>query len=122
MIFENRNYLKTSMLKDGDVLVFESEGEWLVSKFKNEKTGEPNNDFYVKADLKGVTYDFKVNGTNRKILISLYGKDSKDWMGNLLKVTIVKTMVGGKMFDTPVLEPVDSKKKAKDPKEVEYQP
>lgn len=105
MILDNKkNYVKTTDVLGGEIITFKSEGEWVESKRFTYNDGSPKKDFIIKVEINGEEKDMRLNQTNRDILINVYGKETKEWIGQTATITKVKVVVAGKMIDMIVLE------------------
>jgi len=98
------NYLKTAEVKDGDVITFKNDGEWIENTRYNYPDGNPKVDFVIKVELNGEEKSMRLNKTNRDIVISAYGNDTGKWIDKTAKITKEKCLVAGKKMDCIILE------------------
>ena len=103
---EGGKYLKTAEVISGDTITFKTEGEWVENTKYTYPDGNPKNDFIVKVDYKGQELSMRINQTNRNVMIAEFGRDTANWVDKTMTLTKVKALVGGKMMDILVLEPI----------------
>lgn len=103
IINEKRRFIKSTEVKQGQVLTFKNEGEWIESTKYTYTDGRPKKQLVFKVDVDGQEYDFTVNATNMKAVIELYGRDTAKWVGQRLMVNLVKALVSGELKDCIVL-------------------
>jgi len=101
-----RNFLRVDDVKNGDVITFLNEGEWLESKKYTYSDGTPRKDFVIKVSISGTEKDMRLNATNRSNLISAFGNDTANWVGKSASLEKTKVMVGGKMMETIIVKPI----------------
>ena len=102
-ILGSGNYLKTADVKNGEIITFKNEGEWIESAKWKYDDGTPRNDFTIKVDWKGAEKLMRLNKGNRDTLIEEYGNNTAEWIGKSATITVEKVMVAGKKMDTIVL-------------------
>ena len=103
---DGKKYLKKDNVKEGDVVTFKSDGEWVESgKFKNQD-GSPKKQFLIKIEWNGQGYDMALNGMNRKTMISAFSDETSEWIGKQAKIEFVKVMVSGEMKEIILLAPI----------------
>lgn len=86
-----RNWLKPGEhVKDGDVVVIETEGEADVSPQFGERT-------VIKLKCGDESYDWSINQTSINNLIDSYGDDSAGWVGKKAKAFVIKQRVSQKL-------------------------
>jgi hypothetical protein len=115
---ENKNYLKTANVKNGDVITFQSEGEWIESRKFTNKDGSPKSQFIIKVGLNGTQFDMSLNGMNRKALINAFGDETSGWNGRKASINVVKSLVSGEMKDVIVLTPMNGE--VKKPEDIDW--
>lgn len=98
------NYVKTAEVKNGDVITFKTEGEWIENTKYTYPDGNAKVDFVIKVELNGEEKSMRLNKTNRDIVISAYGNDTSKWIGKNAKITKEKMLVAGKKMDCIILE------------------
>jgi hypothetical protein len=119
-VLSGGSWLRAELVKKGDILTFEDDGEWLESTFAypnlkqdgtpHPKAGQPKQDLVFKVAVGSSTYDFRMNTTNQRTLSDAWGRDTADWVGNKAVIDICKVNVGGKMHDSIVLTPASKDK------------
>ena len=110
-----KNWLKSEDVKQGDIITFLSEGEWVASAKYTYADGTPRKDFLLKVKHGEVDKDMRLNATNKKILIKAFGDETKEWIGKTAKLAIADIMVSGKLMKTIIISPVGGK-------DVSYEP
>ena len=85
---QSGNYLKPDDVKDGDLVTFKTEGEWIESRKYTYPDGNPRSDFVITVDYKGEERSLRVNKVSRDELIPAYGNDTTLWVGKQAKITI----------------------------------
>lgn len=101
-------YLKSEMVKDGDLIKFKDAG---VTGEKDNpfKPGEKKPFFEITVELSdGQTKTCGVNFTSQKELVKVLGKNTEDWVGKVAKIQKIKQNVGGKIKDVVYIVPVDT--------------
>lgn len=85
-------------LRNGQKCVIVSEATPVVSKFKDEKTGEPLMQDTAKVHFEGQKEPVNCNLNKPTInaLIAAFGTESLDWMNQPLTVELEKVRIGGK--------------------------
>lgn len=103
-------YVKPSEVKDGDALVIIDSGRVEESaKFKNpDGTTKKEYRFQVK-DGFGEEKTVTMNKASRDNLVRAYGSDTSNWVGKVVTISLVNTMIAGQMKKVLVLEPVVDK-------------
>ncbi len=101
---DKRNFVKTADVRDGDIITFKSEGEWMQNRRFTYDDGTPKKDFMIKVEINGEEKDMRLSQMNRDILKNAYGNDTALWIGQTARITKVKAAVAGKMMDMIVLE------------------
>ena len=106
---EGGKYLKTAEVNTGEFLEFLSEGEWIENTRYKYPDGNPRVDFIVKIKHNEEEKSFRVNKTNRDILIQAWGVETQDWVGKKAKIEIETVLAGGKRMKTILLHPENLK-------------
>jgi hypothetical protein len=104
MILGSGNFLKTAEANNGDIITFKDEGEWVENTKYTYPDGNPKVDFVIKVEINGDDKSMRLNKTNREIVISAYGKDTKKWIGKTAKITKEKMLIAGKKQDCIMLD------------------
>ena len=102
-------YLKSDMVKDGDLIKFIDAGQ-MVTRDNKFKPGEKKTSFEITIETEG-TKDKKtatVNFTSQKELAKVYGSDTEEWVGKIAKISKIKQNVGGVIKDVVYILPVDA--------------
>jgi hypothetical protein len=99
---EHEPYLKPYMVIEGDRIQILDEGEFVSP----EDTGFRLPVFQVTIKIPdGSTKQWSMNKTTRNRCASIWGDDSKDWIGHWLRIDKSKQMVQGTrrdvLFGTP---------------------
>lgn len=102
---EGGNYLKTADTKQGDVIKFLNEGVWAENSKYTYPDGNPRMDFIMRVEHGGAEKKFRVNKTNRDLLVEAWGNDTADWINKTAKVELIKSMIAGKLQNMIVLHP-----------------
>ncbi len=102
----SKNWLKTENIKSGDLITILNEGEVIPSARFTYESGEPRKDFVIKIKHNDQECDFRVNATNKKILIKAFGNDTAQWVNKQCKVDSAPIMVSGKMLKTIMISPI----------------
>jgi hypothetical protein len=76
------------------------------SRFKN-KDGDPKTENVAKVRLQGdeQTYNIRLNWATVFGLVDAFGKESKEWIGKVLTVKVVRALVGDTMRNIVYLIP-----------------
>lgn len=104
-----KNWFKTENVKQGDLITFLDEGQFVPSAKYTYENGEPRKDFILKVKHNDQECDMRLNATNKKVLIKSFGDDTADWVGKSCKVDTAPIMVSGKMMKTIILSPIGGK-------------
>lgn len=107
---KSSNYLKSKMLKDGDVLTIQSEGEWITSTQFKYADGNFQKNFCVKVDFGKDQYDLKLNKMNREALSKVWGYETSSWVGKKVSVKLLDALVGANMQKIIMLSPAGQQK------------
>lgn len=86
--------------KDGDLLTVLSEGDEIEGKYGMQLV------FRVKYPNDGEG-NLAFNATSRNKLIDAYGDETKKWIGQKVKVWVVKSMIQGKLVNVVYLTSPD---------------
>ena len=105
-----KNYLKSEDVKQGDLITFLNEGEWVASAKYTYADGTPRKDFLLKVKHGESEKDMRLNATNKKLMIKAFGEETKDWIGKTANLTTADIMVSGKLMKTIMISPVGGKK------------
>jgi len=98
------NFVKTAEVKNGDTIIFKTEGEWIENTKYTYPDGTPRVDFVIKVEINGEEKSMRINKTNREVLIAAYGNDTSKWIGKSATITKEKVLVAGKKQDCILLE------------------
>lgn len=104
-----KNYLKSEDVKQGDLITFLDEGSLVPSAKYTYNDGTPRKDFLLKVKHNDVEKDMRLNATNKKILIKVFGDETAQWVGKQAKITTADIMVNSKMMKTIIMAPVGGK-------------
>jgi len=104
MVTFNSNYLKTADCKEGDRVSFLDAGKFVENTKYKYPDGNPRQDFIITVSHNGAEKSFRVNKTNRDIMIASHGNNSENWIGKSARITLVKSLVSGKSMKIIVLE------------------
>lgn len=102
----SKNWLKSENVKAGDLITILTEGEIIPSARFTYDSGEPRKDFVIKIKHNDQECDFRVNATNKKILIKSFGDETANWVNKTAKLDVVNVMVSGKMMKSIIIQPV----------------
>ena len=81
------SYLGADKLKNGDLVTFKSEGEWITSDKYKYDDGNFKKSFVIDVSFDGEAYKMRVNKTSRDALVGSLGEDTADWVGKEAVVT-----------------------------------
>ena len=98
-------FLKSDMVKPGDIIKILNAGEWIESVKFTYEDGKPKKDFIIKVLYNDKEYSMRINATNRKALIAAYGAETDAWVGSGAKIDVANVMVSGVMKKTILLIP-----------------
>ncbi len=104
-----KNWLKSDNVKQGDIITILDEGQWVTSAKYTYSDGTPRKDFVFKVKHNDQDLDMRLNATNKKIMVSSFGDETKEWVGKTAKLTTADIMVSGKMMKTLILAPIGGK-------------
>lgn len=90
-------FIKAEEVKDGTVVEFVSEGEQVLSSYKNDDGSEKYN-FQIDVLFNGEEKLLNLNVVSRRALIAKYGDDSKEWLGKKAKLSTALTPQNKKMI------------------------
>ena len=90
-------FLKADEVKDGTIVEFITEGESVLSTFKNDDGSERYN-FQIDVLKDGEEKTITLNLVSRRALIAKYGDDSKFWLGKKAKLSVALTPQNKKMI------------------------
>jgi hypothetical protein len=102
------NFLKGSDVKPGDVIKILDEGAWVENKKYTYPDGNPRWDFICKVQHGTEEKQFRVNATNKKILIAVWGDETSAWVGKTVKLTVETALVAGERRKMILVEPEGS--------------
>lgn len=108
-IISSKNWLKSENVKSGDLITILTEGEIIPSARFTYESGEPRRDFVIKIKHNDQECDFRINSTNKKVLVKSFGDETKDWISKQCKLDTVQVMVSGKLLKSIILQPVGGK-------------
>ena len=93
---DHEDYLSTSMVNEGDIIVLLDAGEFT----ENEKDGRKWEGFEISVRLPdGRFKKWAMNKTTRKRLSKAYGDDSENWVNKRVKIRITQQMIRGEIRD-----------------------
>ncbi len=101
-----KNWLKSEDVKQGDLVTFLDEGQWVASAKYTYADGTPRKDFLLKVKHNDVDKDMRLNATNKKILIKAFGDETFSWIGKQAKLATADIMVTGKLMKTIMISPI----------------
>lgn len=116
MVTFNSKYLKATDCKDGDKIRFVDAGKWVENTKYKYPDGNPRQDFVITVEHNGEEKSFRINKTNRDVLIPAYGNDSEQWINKAARIKLVDALVSGKQMKVILLE-VNGKPKQAEPVE-----
>lgn len=96
--YEGKQY--EADLKDGDIIKILSSGETV--------TGEFGEQVVFKIKTRNGDKNFSMNQTSINNLVSVFGKDTTSFVGQDVKVWILKMMVSGKLQNVAYLSGINS--------------
>ncbi len=99
------SYLKSSDIKDGDIVVFNTGGGWVEQTKFPRPDGKPGTQFIIDVTWKGEAKMLRLNATSRKLLVEKYGNDTDKWIGKSAKLFLMSTYVGGAEKNMLVVKP-----------------
>ncbi len=105
-ILSSKNWLKSDSVKAGDLITILTEGEIIPSARFTYDSGEPRRDFVIKIKHNDQECDFRINATNKKILVKAFGDETSLWINKQCKLDTAQVMVSGKMLKTIMVQPV----------------
>ncbi len=96
-------WLNVENVKDGQKVKLINECTQVLSRFKNEKTGEPKMENQVKAQFQGMDspVNMRLNWTTIYGLIHAFGKESKSWIGHTLTAMVKDATTGQSVYLIP---------------------
>lgn len=107
MDLEKYTKTKAEFLKAQDVIenpasvfIIQDEGSMVENKFGNQRV-------HLGGEFNGEEKVFDLSSTNARILVSLYGVESKEWIGKSITLTTYKVRTSdGKMVDAIAINEV----------------
>jgi hypothetical protein len=87
-------WLKADDVGPNETVKIVSEAVWEETNYKNED-GSAKNQYVCNVSYRGEERKFKLTMKSCENL-SVYGKDSKEWIGKEIKLTVKDVEVGGK--------------------------
>jgi hypothetical protein len=96
-------YLKVDDVQVGEEIKFLSEGEWVENEKYKYPDGNPRMDFICDVEHKGEKKRWRLNKTNRDILLAAWGNETKEWLNKSAKVELENVLIGGKKMKMIVL-------------------
>ena len=104
-------WLDRTVVKDGDIIQLLSEPHLPKSENPFRNTNKINysknrlNFECVRNQRTGEFYKWSVNCTTWRRLFNAYGEDGKNWLGKLVKIKVVPTIINGRtcypLYGTP---------------------
>lgn len=101
------SYLKSSDIKDGDIVVFNTGGGWVEQTKFPRPDGTPGTQFIIDVTWKSEKKMLRLNATSRKLLVEKYGNDTEKWIGKYAKLFLMSTYVGGDEKKMLVVKPTE---------------
>lgn len=89
MVKLGSNFLKASDCKEGDIIEFLNEGEWVKSEKYTYPDGNPKNQFQIKVKHQGNEKLLGLNKISRDSLCSEFGGDTNYWIGKKAKLRLI---------------------------------
>lgn len=88
---------------DGKKVKLVNECTQVVSRFKDEKTGEPKTENQVKGRVQGQeeVVNMRLNWTTVYGLVEAFGKESKEWIGKTLTAKVKDATTGQSLYLIP---------------------
>lgn len=102
---EGGAYLKTAEAKDGEVVEFLNEGEWIENSRYTYPDGNPRMDFVCQVRHNNEEKKMRVNKTNRDVLVAAWGIETKDWVNKKAKIELETALIAGKRQKMILLHP-----------------
>jgi len=102
------NFLKAVDLKPNDTAIIKTEADWIDSKFTKED-GTKQQQYVCTIDYESEERRLKLTVASCEEL-TVFGSDSKDWIGKKIKLESVNVMVGGTMKKSIFVTPFGSGK------------
>ena len=90
--FPSRFFQVVIDIKDGDIITFKNEGEYIVFP-------DGTKVFAIHAENASVEKDIRLNKTSYNNLAKQYGEDCSKWIGKAAQANIVKQAVRGELRD-----------------------
>lgn len=101
-------YLKSEMVKDGDLIKFVDAGE-IIIKDNKWKPGEKKASLEITIALAdGNEKTVSLNSTSYNELTKVLGMNSDTWVGKVAKIQKIKQNVSGKIKDVVYIVPVET--------------
>lgn len=112
------NWIKTSNIKDDDLIKILDEGYVCESKKYTYPDGTPKKQLVFQIEHKGETYSFTMNKASQINLGEVWGWDTCEWVGKTAKAYIMPSPIGTKMV---LLKPAKENPEKRNP-EMVYDP
>lgn len=103
---QTKNWLKSEDVKQGDLITFIDGGAYVPSAKYTYEDGTPRKDFLIKVTHNNIEKDFRINATNKKLLIKAFGDETNEWAGKTAKLATADIMVSGKLMKTIMISPI----------------
>ena len=113
---DGTGWLNAKGCKDGDVVEFLNEGEWRDSTKFTYDDGNPVRQLVFRVKHNGEEKNLSLIKPSRLAMISAFGDDTLEWVGQKAVINLALNTQGGKSI---VLQPIVTKAK---PKQVEPEP
>lgn len=97
-------FLKADDIKDGDKVKILTEADWEETKWIKDD-GTKQMQYSCTVEYKGEERRLKLNMESCRNL-TVYGEDSKDWVGKEVVLSRIKVMVGGQTKYSIIAEAV----------------
>jgi hypothetical protein len=89
---EEKYLNKETDIKHKDIITLQTEGQWEESDNFKKEDGTPSNQFSILVKLSGGEIRSTIlNWTNVKILVSVFGENSANWVGKELRAWKTKS-------------------------------
>jgi len=90
----NAEFLKAQdVMENPDcVFIIKDEGSMVENKFGNQRV-------HLKGEFNGDEKIFDLSSTNARIISSIYGTESTEWINKEIKISTYKMQKDGKLID-----------------------
>ena len=88
-------FLSSKDVQSGDKIKFLDEGKWVESNKFKYPDGNWKKDFVITVSHNGEQKSWRVNATNRKILVDILGTDeTQSWVGKDAHLSLETALIG----------------------------